>query len=170
MDQDTFHRLLGTTAATRLVQARTRGLSDQLGGPHSLEHVATVRGVDYINDSRSTFLDATLQAMAAIDKPIVWIAGSLAADIGQGHILEFLRERVAALVLFGRAGERGIESLKPFTEHMYTAEELRTAVFVARELAREGEVVLFSPACPSGDGFANYEERGAEFKRAVRDL
>ena len=115
-------------------------------------------------------LDATLQAIAAIDKPIVWIAGNLAADIGQGHILEFLRERVAALVLFGRAGERGIESLKPFTEHMYTAEELRTAVFVARELAREGEVVLFSPACPSGDGFANYEERGAEFKRAVRDL
>lgn len=170
MDHDTFDRLLGTTAATRLVQARTRGLNDQLGAPHSVEHVATLNGVEYINDSRSTFLDATLQAMGAIDRPIVWIAGALAADIGQGHIQEFLRERIAALVLFGRQGGTGIEALKPFTEHMYTAGELRTAVFVARELARAGEVVLFSPACPSGDGFANYEERGAEFKRAVKDL
>lgn len=170
MDQDTFHRLLGTTAAERLVQARTRGLGQQLDAPHSLERVATLNGVEYINDSRSTFLDATLQAMSAIDRPIIWIAGTLAADIGQGHIQEFLRERVVALVLFGRTGGRGIEALKPFTEHMYTAEELRTAVFVARELARADEVVLFSPACPSGDGFANYEERGVEFKRAVKDL
>ncbi len=170
MDQDAFHKLLGVTAATRLVQARSQSLNDQHTGPHSLEQVATVNNVDYINDSRSTFLDATLRSMAQIDRPIVWIAGNLAADIGQGYVQEFLRERVVALVLFGKSGERGIEALKPFTEHMYTAEELRTAVFVARELARDGEVVLFSPACPSGDGFANYEERGAEFKRAVRDL
>ena len=170
MDQDTFHRLLGQTAATRLVQARNQSRAEQQSGPHSLEHVATVQGVDYVNDSQSTFLDATLQAMGSIDKPIIWIAGSLAADIGQWHIQEFLRERVAALVLFGKTGERGIEALKPFTEHMYTAEELRTAVFVARELARNGEVVLFSPACPSGEAFANYEERGTEFKKAVADL
>jgi UDP-N-acetylmuramoylalanine--D-glutamate ligase len=170
MDQDTFHRLLGQTAATRLVQARNQSLGEQKGGPHSLEYVATVKGVDYINDSKSTFLDATLYAMATIEKPIVWIAGNLAADIGQSHVQEFLRERVVALVLFGKVGERGIEALKPFTEHMYTAEELRTAVFVARELARDGEVVLFSPACPSGEGFANHEVRGAEFKRAVADL
>jgi UDP-N-acetylmuramoylalanine--D-glutamate ligase len=132
--------------------------------------VASVDGVEYVNDSKSTFLDATLRAMSNIDKPIIWIAGNIASEISQAYIQEFLRERVVALVLFGKASERGIEALKPFTEHMYTAEELRTAVFAARELAREGEVVLFSPACPSGDGFANYEERGTEFKRAVRDL
>ena len=170
MDQDTFYRLLGQTAATRLVQARSESLTEQQSGPHSLEYVGEVKGVQYINDSKSTFLDATLRSMSHIEKPIVWIAGNLAADIGQGYVQEFLRERVVALVLFGKAGERGIEALKPFTDHMYTAEELRTAVFVARELARNGEVVLFSPACPSGDGFANYEERGTEFKRAVKDL
>jgi UDP-N-acetylmuramoylalanine--D-glutamate ligase len=168
MDQDTFHRLLGKTAATRLVEARNQSRSEQQSSPHDLEHVANVKGVDYINDSKSTHIDATLQAMAHIDKPIVWIAGDLAADISQWHVQEFLRERVAALVLFGR--ERGIEALKPFTEHMYTAGELRTAVFVARELARDGEVVLFSPACPSRGAHANYEERGVEFKNAVRDL
>lgn len=170
MDQDTFYRLLGQTAATRLVQARNENLKDQHTGPHSLEEVDEVNGVLYINDSKSTFLDATLRSMSAIERPIIWIAGNLAADISQGYVQEFLRERVVALVLFGKGSERGIEALKPFTEHMYTAEELRTAVFVARELARTGEVVLFSPACPSGDGFANYEERGTEFKKAVRDL
>ncbi len=170
MDQDTFHRLLGKTAATRLVQARNQSLSDQQSGPHSLEYTATVKGVEYINDSKSTFLDATLHSLASLEKPVIWIAGNLAADIGQGYVQEFLKERVVALVLFGKSHERGIEALKPFTEHMYVAEEVRTAVFVARELAKNGEVVLFSPACPSGDGFANYEERGVEFKRAVRDL
>jgi UDP-N-acetylmuramoylalanine--D-glutamate ligase len=84
-------------------------------------------------------------------------------------VQEFLKEHVAALVLFGK-GSRSIEALQPFTQHVYFAEELRTAAFVAHEIARSGEVVLFSPACPSGDGFANYEERGAEFKRAVKDL
>jgi UDP-N-acetylmuramoylalanine--D-glutamate ligase len=170
MDQDTFYRLLGQTAATRLVQARNQNLSQQQSGPHHLEHVSTLNDVEYINDSKSTFLDATLRSMSNIDKPIVWIAGNLAADISVGYVQEFLKERVVALVLFGKTSERGIEALKPFTEHMYTSAELRTAVFVARELVRPGEVVLFSPACPSGDGFANYEERGAEFKRAVRDL
>ncbi len=170
MDQESFHRLLGKTAAARLVQARNQQLSEREKAPHSLELVSTVSGVEYINDSSSTFLDATLQAMSAIDKPVVWIAGTLPARISEWHIQEFLRERVAALVLYGKSSGLGIEALKPFTEHMYTAEALRTAVFVARELAREGEAVLFSPACPSSDMHANVEERGVEFKNAVRDL
>jgi UDP-N-acetylmuramoylalanine--D-glutamate ligase len=63
-----------------------------------------------------------------------------------------------------------MDAVRSFTDQLFHAEEVRTAVFLAHELAREGQVVLFSPACPSGEGFANYEERGAEFKRAVRDL
>ena len=170
MDKDTFYRLTQQSAATRLVYARNQSLNSQQSGPHSLEYVATVKGVEYINDSKSTFLDASLHSLSSIEKPVVWIAGSIAADIGLSYVQDFLKERVMALVLFGKNNERGIEALKPFTEHMYVAEEVRTAVFVARELAKTGEVVLFSPACPSGDGFANYEERGVEFKRAVKDL
>jgi len=170
MDQDTFHRLLGKAAAERLVRAREQSLGEQrpvIGGP---ETIATVNGVDYVNDGGSTHLDATLRSMADIDKPIIWIAGNLSGGIGQGHVREFLRERIVALVLYGKAGERGIESLTPFTEHMYTAEELRTAVFVARELARTGEAVLFSPACPCGTTHTDQEARGTEFKQAVQDL
>jgi UDP-N-acetylmuramoylalanine--D-glutamate ligase len=76
-----------------------------------------------------------------------------------------LQERVSAVVLFGPQGDVQADGLE-----VVHAGDLRTAVFVARELAVDGDAVLFSPACPSGNGFANYEERGAEFKRAVRDL
>lgn len=170
MDQETYYRILAQSAAARLVNARQQALVEQAVGPHSLEHVATVKEADYINDSRSTFLDASLSAMAQVERPVLWIAGALSAEVGRGHVQEFLKEKVVALILFGRSSERAIEALQPFTDHVYFAEEVRTAVFLAHELARPGEVVLFSPACPSGDGFANYEERGAEFKRAVRDL
>lgn len=170
MDQETYQRILAQRLTEQLMEARRQAMAEQAVGPHSLEYVGGHKGVEYINDSRSTFLDASLAAMASVEKPIVWLAGTLAAEVGRGHVQEFLREKVAALILFGRNAERGIEALQPFTENVYFAEEVRTAVFLAREIARPGEVVLFSPACPSGDGFANYEERGTEFKRAVRDL
>jgi UDP-N-acetylmuramoylalanine--D-glutamate ligase len=170
MDQETRNRLAQQTAASRLVNARQRALEGKASGPHRMEQVATVKGVEYINDSKSTFLDSTLEAMAAIDRPVVWIAGALDDGIARGNVQQFLKEHIAALVLYGK-GAHTIEALEPFTQHVYFAEELRTAVFVAHELSRSGEVVLFSPANPSGgDGFANYEERGAEFKRAVKDL
>ncbi|MBL7963088.1 MAG: hypothetical protein JNM31_04500 [Flavobacteriales bacterium] len=160
----------GALSAEQLIQARQHSTPLPVQTAHSMELVATVNGVDYVNDSRATFLDATLRTMSDLDRPVVWIAGAVGAEAGSAHISEFLRERVVALVLFGKAGSGSIDALRPFTEHVYSAEELRTAVFLARELAREGEVVLFSPACPSSDGFANYEERGTEFRRAVKDL
>lgn len=169
MDEQARERILAQRKASALVLARQQALHGSASGPHRMEYVATVRGVEYINDSKSTFLDSTLEALAGIEKPVVWIAGALGPEIAKGHVQEFLKERVVALVLFGR-GAQTIEALQPFTQHVYIAEELRTAVFVAHELSRSGEVVLFSPACPSGDGFANYEERGVEFKRTVRDL
>lgn len=160
----------GALTAEQLIQARQAHMPQPAQVAHSMELVATLNGVDYVNDSRSTFLDATLRTMSDLDRPVVWIAGALGAEAGTAQVSEFLRDRVVALVLFGKAGSRSIDALRPFTEHVYSAEELRTAVFLARELAREGEVVLFSPACPSSDGFANYEERGTEFRRAVKDL
>jgi UDP-N-acetylmuramoylalanine--D-glutamate ligase len=170
MDQETYQRILAQRLTEQLMVARRQALAEQAVGPHSLELVGTHKGVEYINDSRSTFLDSTLAAMTNVEKPIVWIAGALASEVGRGHVQDFLKGKVVALVLFGRTSERAIEALQPFTEHVHFAEEVRTAVFLSGEIARPGEVVLFSPACPSGDGFANYEERGTEFKRAVRDL
>ena len=168
MDQHKQRSLTGALEA--LVEARRSALDQVRAMPHQLEAVRDLDGVSYVNDSRSTFLDATLESLRATDAKVVWIAGALPADVARGPVKEFLRVKLAALVLFGTGLEQGIETLEPLVERVYVAEELRTAVFLARELAVEGEVVLFSPACPSGPEHANYEERGAAFRQAVRDL
>lgn len=167
---DGFHRLLGDTAAARLVRARERQLEEQRGAMGLPALLRTLDGVDYINDGASTHIDATLRTMADLERPVIWIAGALDAAIGQPHVTEFLRDHVAALVLFGKRAGHGIDALKPFTAHLYTADELRTAVFLARELARSGEVVLFSPACPAGNTHADTDARNNEFLNAVNDL
>ena len=150
----------------QLLEARQATIEAQGQGPHRMEMVLSLDGVVYINDSKSTFLDATLEALGNMDQRVVWITGAWSDEMAQSHVVELMNERVSAVVLFGPVEEvQGKEDLQVFH-----AKELRTAVFLARELAKDGEVVLFSPACPSGNGYANYEERGAEFKRAVRDL
>ena len=154
----------------RLVGLREQALQDARSGPHRMEYVSTVKGVEYINDSRSTFFDATLRSLAEVGKRTVWIVGASGAEATHEVIGELLKEQVGAIVFFGAEAENVIDGLPERIDQVFHAQELRTAVFLARELAVSGEAVLFSPACPSGDGFANYEERGYEFKRAVKDL
>jgi len=150
----------------QLMEARKAALVGQASAPHRLEPVASVNDVIYINDSRSTFLDATLSAMSELDQRTVWIAGTWSEDMTEGHMLEMLQQRNVSVVLFGVKGPVAV----PEHIRLYLADDVRMAVFLAREIAEPGDAVLFSPACPSGNGFANYEERGAAFKRAVRDL
>ncbi len=152
-------------AGGQLIEARKQAL--HAWGPHRLEAVGVKEDVLYINDSRATFLDATLESLSTVERNLVWIVGAWGDDMSEGAVQQLLRERVIAVVLFGPLMEGAEDSLPA---HIYRTEDLRTAVFMARELASAGDAVLFSPACPSGNGFANYEERGAEFRRAVRDL
>ena len=161
--------LLTGKGLEHLLDMRRASLASHNGAPHSMELVARIDDVAYINDSKSTFLDATLGSLAGLEGKAIWICGPLTSDLGQGYVQQLLEERVSCVVVFGTK-EEDRDMLKPFGGALYFAEELRTAVFLAKELANPGETVLFSPACPSGNGFANYEERGVEFKRAVRDL
>lgn len=155
---------------THLLDMRRASLAVHNGAPHSMEHVARIDDVVYINDSKATFLDATLGSLSQIGGRTIWICGPITNDLGQGYVQQLLEERVDRVIVFGDNGNNDPDMLRPYAGAVYFAEELRTAVFLARELACPGQVVLFSPACPSGNGFANYEERGMEFKRAVKDL
>lgn len=157
-------------AGGQLVEARRAALAAQGPGPHRLEHVAVVNGVTFINDSKSTFLDAALESLALMPSKTVWIMGDLSSEMDEGYVQDLVRNKVKAMVLFGRSADGVVQEGGAPVEHLYVADELRTAVFLANELASPGDHVLFSPACPSGNGFANYEERGAEFKRTVKDL
>lgn len=152
------------------MDARLKAMSEQAHGPHHMEHVAKVNDVVYINDSKATFLDATLESLGQMEGRVVWVVGGLSREMNGEVVQALIKEKVSAIIVFGHSPEAVESGAKPPVEHVYVAEELRTAVFLAKEIATPAESVLFSPACPSGNGFANYEERGAEFKRAVRDL
>lgn len=161
----------GTSELARLLIAmRGNGLGELRQGPHSLRTVATVAGVDYVDDSRSTFLDATLLSVIDLGMPLVWVADASMVDALDQRMMDFMKEHVDGLVFFGKADDAQVDALNAELGHVYNTDDLRTAVFAARELAVPGGKVLFSPACPSGNGTANHEERAAEFKRAVTDL
>ncbi|MCB9193012.1 MAG: hypothetical protein H6597_00645 [Flavobacteriales bacterium] len=156
------------TGAAQLVGSRQQALDGFIHAPHHAEHVSELNGVRYVNDSKATFLDATLRSMSEVPGRLVWITGALPAGHGSEDVVAYLRERVKAVVHFGT--DPGDAMNRSFGDDLYLADDLRTAVFLAHELAAVGDVVLFSPACPSGNGFANYEERGHAFKQAVSDL
>ena len=156
--------------ARLLLAMRDSGLGDVRQGPHGLRTIATVEGVEYVDDSRSTFLDASLLSIMDVGRPLVWVLdASMIAAIDK-RIKEFMMENVDGTVLFGKVEQGRVDALDAEMGHVYNADDLRTAVFAARELATKGGKVLFSPACPGGNGSANHAERGAEFKRAVMDL
>ncbi len=158
-----------TPAPADLVTVRNEAITGQRGHMHRFEVVGEVDGCTYVNDSASTFLDAALESLSRVQGRVVWICGMQPMSVVTGDMLALVQDKVEVLVVFGEQGSE-VGSVPDGTDPTYYAKELRTAVFLAHELAQQGQTVLFSPACPSGHGFANYEERGMEFKRAVKDL
>lgn len=154
----------------QLIALRGSGLEGLRNGPQTLCTVAVVNGVEYVDDSRSTFLDASLLSILDLDKPLVWIVDATMAPGMDARIKEFMRDHVDCTVFFGKSEPATMDALNAELGCVYGADDLRTAVFAARELAHEGGKVLFSPACTGGNGAANHAELSAEFKRAVRDL
>ena len=148
-----------------LLDARRAAMA--VWGPHRMEAVCSAGDVLFVNDSRATFLDAALESLGALDRSAVWIVGAWSEEMGDERVQALLSERVRSVVLFGPLVEGSEDSLP---QHIYRTDGLQAAVACAAGLAEQGDVVLFSPACPSGNGHANYEERGAEFKRVVRSL
>lgn len=169
-DQELDKKSLEKGLKDQLVKARKLALEGLQQGPHSVELVGCINGVDYLNDSKSTFLDASLRTLSTLDRPVVWIIGTQLTLPEQDWFKEIVNKHVKSVVLFGQNGARAMERARGIFRFPYHMEDLRTAVFLAREVAEQDNVVLFSPACMSSPDFANYEERGAAFKKAVRDL
>ncbi len=152
-------------AGGQLLDARRAAMA--VWGPHRMEAVCSLNDVLFVNDSRATFLDAALESLGALDRSAVWIVGAWSEEMSDEQVQALLTERVRSVVLFGPLVEGSEDTLPP---HIYRTDGLQAAVLCASQLAQAGDVVLFSPACPSGNGHANYEERGVEFKRAVKAL
>jgi UDP-N-acetylmuramoylalanine--D-glutamate ligase len=136
---------------------------------HRLEYVATIRGVDYYNDSKATNVDATIKALESFPGGIHLILGG--KDKGSDYTVlnDLLRERVKRVYTIGAAAEKIESHIKGTTEISYTG-TLDAAIRKAHDTAQPGDVVLLAPACASFDQFQNYEHRGRTFKEIVKSL
>ncbi len=147
-----------------------QGLSSFQAVEHRLEKVLSIKDVLYINDSKATNVDAAWYALECQTRPVVWIVGG--KDKGNDYecLLPLAKEKVKAMICMGIDNAKFHDSFKdtvPVIKDVTSAED---AVRLASELAAPGDVVLLSPCCASFDLFKNYEDRGRQFKEAVRNL
>jgi UDP-N-acetylmuramoylalanine--D-glutamate ligase len=136
---------------------------------HRLEYVATVRGVEYFNDSKATNVDSAIKAVESFERNIILILGGKDKGAPYEPLVEAMHRRVKHVLLIGEAGPQiatAIDTQFPVSRPT----SMSDAVKRAGELGKAGDVVLLSPACASFDMFENYEHRGREFKKAVQEL
>jgi UDP-N-acetylmuramoylalanine--D-glutamate ligase len=136
---------------------------------HRMEHVASIRGVEFINDSKATNLNSVWYALESMNKPTVLILGGVDKGNDYSEIVELVKEKVKAIVCLGlenSAIHKAFGEIVPVVDTASTDDAVRTAY----EFASSGDVVLLSPACASFDLFKNYEDRGEQFKRSVLAL
>jgi UDP-N-acetylmuramoylalanine--D-glutamate ligase len=137
---------------------------------HRLEYVLTVHGIDFINDSKATNVNACWFALESMQKDIVWIVGGVDKGNDYSELDQMVTDKVKAIICLGENNQKIIKSFQGKVDTIVQASTMSEAVNQSFNLANKGQVVLLSPACSSFDLFANYEDRGFKFKKAVRAL
>jgi len=165
---------LASGIASRIMEIRKdsvrESLTDFINVEHRLEFVAKVHGIEFINDSKATNINSTWFALESMEQPTVWIVGGVDKGNDYSELTELVRDKVKAIVCLGKDNEKIKAAFSGITTEIYEASSAMEAVAYGYRLARKDETVLLSPACASFDLFENYEERGNEFKKAVRAL
>ncbi len=146
------------------------GLQTFINAPHRLEPVATVNGVQFINDSKATNVDSVFYALDSMTAPTVWIAGGVDKGNDYGVLDALVQRHVKALICLGTDNTKLTAHFGGMVSTILKTDNMDEAVRLAASLAGPGEVVLLSPACASFDLFRNYEDRGNRFKQAVNTL
>ncbi|MES1224763.1 MAG: UDP-N-acetylmuramoyl-L-alanine--D-glutamate ligase, partial [Bacteroidota bacterium] len=137
---------------------------------HRMEHVSTVRGVEFINDSKATNVNSTWYALESMEKPTILILGGVDKGNDYSLLTELVKEKVKAIVCMGVDNRKIHEAFGNDVALIVNTGSAAEAVQSAFHFAQKGDVVLLSPACASFDLFKNYEDRGKQFKEAVREL
>lgn len=145
-------------------------LSDFQNVEHRLEYVAKVYGIDFINDSKATNVNSTWYALESMTKPVVWIAGGVDKGNDYSALLPLVQEKVKAIVCLGLDNQKLHTAFGDIVPQMVDVTSADEAVKQAYQLGTKGDVVLLSPCCASFDLFESFEDRGHQFKMAVRSL
>ena len=137
---------------------------------HRLEPVAKVQGIEFINDSKATNVNSVWYALETMQSPVIWIAGGVDKGNDYSMLTNLVRTKVKAIVCLGKDNGALYRAFENEVEIMVNAFSAKEAVQLAYHLGKKGDTVLLSPACSSFDLFKNYEDRGDQFKEAVREL
>jgi len=145
-------------------------LADFQGVEHRLEPVITVYGINFINDSKGTNVNSTWYALECMETDVVWIAGGIDKGNDYSELFSVVKLKVKAIVCLGKDNRKIVEAFKDKVPTIVETSSMEEAVRSSYYLAKKGQTVLLSPACASFDLFNNYEDRGRQFKQAVRNL
>ena len=165
---------MAATTVAHLLKIRKQTIRESLenfqGVEHRLEQVLKINKVQYINDSKATNVNATYYALESMDAPTVWIVGGTDKGNNYEELFQFVNEKVKAIICLGVDNEKLMHTFGNMVDIIIETQFISEAVKIAYKVAEAGDNVLLSPACASFDLFENYEDRGRQFKNAVRNL
>lgn len=165
---------MAASTVAHLLKIRKQTIRESLenfqGVEHRLEHVLKINKVRYINDSKATNVNATYFALDSMESPTIWIVGGVDKGNDYRELFPFINEKVKAIICLGVDNEKLLSTFGKMVDTIVETQYMSEAVKIAYKLAETGDSVLLSPACASFDLFENYEDRGRQFKDAVRNL
>jgi UDP-N-acetylmuramoylalanine--D-glutamate ligase len=168
-----YNSMAASLAATA-VDIRKEKIREALQTFESLEHrmetVGVIKNVEFINDSKATNVNSTWFALESMEKPVILILGGVDKGNDYSLLTDLVKEKVKAIVCMGTENRKIHEAFGEIVPLMVNTENAKDAVQSAFHFASKGDVVLLSPACASFDLFKNYEDRGNQFKQAVKEL
>jgi UDP-N-acetylmuramoylalanine--D-glutamate ligase len=165
---------MAASLAARIVDVRKETIRESLQDfqnvEHRLEFVASINGIEFINDSKATNVNSAWYALESMQKPVVWICGGQDKGNDYNELIDLVKAKVKAIVCLGVDNKKIIDAFQGVVENIVETKTAAEAVAASYKLAKKGDAVLLSPACASFDLFQNYEDRGMQFKASVRGL
>ena len=165
---------MAAATVAKLLKIRKNTIRESMesfqGMEHRLEKVLKINNVQYINDSKATNVNATYYALESMEGQTVWILGGVDKGNVYDELLPLVNEKVKAIICLGVDNTKIMNSFGNCVETLIETQSMSEAVKMAYRLSEKGDTVLLSPACASFDLFENYEDRGRQFKEAVRNL
>jgi len=165
---------MASSSVAKMLKIRKQTIRESLanfdGVEHRLEHVLKINNVNYINDSKATNINATFYALESMTSDTIWIVGGVDKGNDYSQLSGLVNEKVKAIICLGVDNEKIMKAFSNCVDVMIETESMSEAIKIAYKLGERGDNVLLSPACASFDLFKNYEDRGRQFKDAVREL
>ena len=165
---------MAAATVANLLQIRKETIRKSLehfqGVEHRLENVLTINKVNYINDSKATNINATYYALESMNSPTVWIVGGVDKGNDYSELKKIVSKKVKAIICLGANNLKIIDFFENLVEYIFDVDSMQDAVNIAYKISKSGDNVLLSPACASFDLFDDFEDRGRQFKNAVRKL